>query len=523
VEASRKPVPRWVDGVIVVAVMLIAAIVRWQGIEFGLPEALHPDEPGVFEAAARLWQTGRLESEMWKYPPLMVELVAVQLGLAQGVGVCEAPCPGPEVLAMGRKLSASMGVLAVGATYGAIRTAGFRPWVAALGATLLAVNPLHTQSSRYVKPDVMTTAFVAMALWGAIGILRATTTPRLWRWYGLAALGIGLAGGAKYNAALVCVAVIVAHFVRQGLGWRRQLPLVLAGVASIAVFALTLAWVWTGPAPLMDGLAHEWGHYKEGHEGYTTEHALMDALGYLWRFGWTPLAMLVLLVGGVFALRGQVRERTTSAAMLALVLVYLALLSRQTVFFARLLIPILPALAIATAIAAAAIVRVAANRIPTSALRLAPLGIFVLVAALPIRNGLRQAQAMARPDTREVAHAWMREHLPKDAYIGIVPGTYKVPAVNGWWRYRVMRLIDAGTARRTRLTHVVVSVSAYDRFTRFRERFPEEAQRFETWHEALARDATKIAEFTDAPLPGVDEFGSTVAFMHHPVIEVWEL
>jgi hypothetical protein len=393
-------------------------------------------------------------------------------------------------------------------------------WACWLAALSIALSPLHVEASRYLRPDVTASAAVAVAL---VGSLYVMDDGRI-RSYALAAIGVGLAGASKYNAAAVCVCVAAAHFARRGAGLRAAGPFLGAGVLSVVVFGLTFAGPWEGSSALVEGLRHEWAHYGGDHAGFATDHPGLDVLGYLTRFGWGLLPSIALAAGGVIVGAQGGQKARVFLALLAFPAVYMALLSAQRVFFARLVIPLLPALAVMTAIAAHALCQRACDRLPRRFEPALGAALAGLILARPALDTLAQVRALGREDTRLAARRWILDNIPRNAKIAFVPSAgFVQPPVQHQYAHGARRFDDPRALRRMGYTHVVYSDGGTHRYLRSPRRFPERAREASTWRARLAGEATLLRRFDHPRLPGADLFGSTCDAVHQPTIEIYDL
>lgn len=132
-----------------------------------------------------------------------------------------------------RMFIVAYGVLSLALVYRVGRRL-FSPQVGLVAAALLAAYPQHIRSSIQLKPDMLTLLLTLVTLSWTIG---AVKDPRLGTFL-RAGVGVGLATSAKYYGAASCLPLTVWSLV-SGFGARRRwLWLPLAGLASLATFAL---------------------------------------------------------------------------------------------------------------------------------------------------------------------------------------------------------------------------------------------------------------------------------------------
>jgi 4-amino-4-deoxy-L-arabinose transferase-like glycosyltransferase len=196
---------------------------------------------------------------------------------------------------------------------------------------LAAIDPLLVAHSRMMSPDVPAALFCALALIGALRVLRSGAASA----YVFGGLMTGLAAGMKYNAGLVGLGVAMGCLLRAPRDVSQLSRLVLAGAISIAVFLLTSPYMILDFANASRGILAEIRHYQTGHAGYEGDAWRVNLL-WLWQaFG------MALLLAPLAALH---RARTDMLLIAGFVAAYFALLSAQVVRFDRNLMPIIPPL-----------------------------------------------------------------------------------------------------------------------------------------------------------------------------------
>ncbi|MEZ4449754.1 MAG: glycosyltransferase family 39 protein [Nannocystaceae bacterium] len=515
--------PPWVARAlpIAAAIGLIAATVipRVLGLDAGLPRILNEDERVSAGFARTLLAGGDLGGSAWRYPPLLGELMALLAEPARWLGACEGRCDDLALIRIGRGLSVIAATIAVLAVDAAARLAGVRRSVAFTLALALAWSPTLAMMSRYATPDALCVAFVALALLAVSGLQRGGGR----RWVALAGAAIGLAAGAKYNAGVVAIAVAAALALTPPA--IRQAPRLLAAAAlALAAFGLTLLWPWSGAEVVLEGLRYEWWHYGRGHGGFTTDAPLRDALAFLaaFAFGVGPTIAAGLGLARAALPGDPLRRRVPPLAIF--VAAYLILIGRGQMFVDRLLLPILPALALLAAFGVDRLVDLAARR-GRRAAGLAGVALAALLCGPSLRGIVLQVRALGPVDSRLAADRWIREHLgvagasvvavPRSA--GVLVQELPHAAV------RVLSLEDALGFRWRNANHVVVGRGAFDRYLRSPERFADEAAQVIALRERLESIAVEVVRFDNPPLPGAERFGATAPIFHQSAVDIYVL
>jgi hypothetical protein len=425
---------------IVIGLTLLAAALRFWGLDFGLPYLMaRPDEEVILQRTAQPAE-GKFDLQYGVYPSAFVYLMWLwgELGVRAGQLAGVIPAGGyldilharaDAVLLVDRMLAALVGTLTVPLVVAVARpTLGL---AAAAGAGLLVAGSfLHVRDSHTIKPDV----FLSLAMLAAVAAIaplagRATTRRGLW-----AGLFIGLAMAMKYPGVLLVVPLWVAAVLgSEARGWRRLVPVpaIVGGATAALVFFATSPDLAMNPRTLRDafGILPLAFATLPGGAAADDPHAaalaaFRDALsgGYPdyssrpWWDGWVrywrwfrygaglPAALLapLALAWGLAARRPL--PRVAAIATLAYFFVVGSAVTTQS----RYLSPIVPLVAILEAGALAALARrlVADRRraalaaaLPTAA-----------IAAPALAKAVAHDRIAARTDTRVLATEWLAAH-----------------------------------------------------------------------------------------------------------------
>ncbi|MGB1700358.1 MAG: hypothetical protein ACPHRO_10410, partial [Nannocystaceae bacterium] len=192
----------------------------------------------------------------------------------------------------------------------------------------------------------------------------------------------------------------------------------------------------------------------------------------------------------------------------------------------RVLLPVLPAMAVLLALGAGAVVEVLRGRLPTArGAQVVTLGLGLgLVGASGVRT-VQQCAALAVEDTRLQAQRWIADNLdPKTTKIAVLPnsamGLFKRLKS---YDIRAVKRVSTGGFRRAGFTHVVFGIGSYQRYARSPERFPTQATEVAEHQSALA-DGAQLVKTFQAPLPpGAQRFGTTTSIYHQYAVEIWGL
>jgi 4-amino-4-deoxy-L-arabinose transferase-like glycosyltransferase len=393
-----------------VAILAVAAVLRFWGLGAGLPHAPGVDEPEIMNRAVGMMKSGDFNPHFFDYPTLYiyVQLVAATiqflLGATAGTWRSLQDVGPADFYFWGRAITATLGTLTVLLVYQAGMRWGTRH--ALFAAALMAVVPLHVRESHFVLTDVPVTFFVALAFVLTLRAGEQVRAPAFF-WAGAAA---GLAAGTKYTGALVLALPLVAAWMTPGAKPSR------IGAALAALAGFLTAYVLVAPYTILDlpafldGYAKLAGSYSGAPNGTGSAIAFKHL-----RMSLQWPAMLAILGGIVFAavraIRGPGRLRWTIAVLFPLL--YFWFVSRQSLIFGRYLLPLLP---FACVLAGAAIVsgvsllrRYEIPRRPR-ALLIAALTLLTLLPPGWISVGWNRMHA--RTSTADLAYGWITEHVP---------------------------------------------------------------------------------------------------------------
>ena len=336
---------------------------------------------------------------------------------------------GDPNIAAGRVFAVLANTLALSLAFVfAWRLLGLLP--ALLGFLLLSLDPFHAAHARILHLDGMLSSFLLLALMAFLSFLRHRRPLDL--------IVSGVAAGLSWltkspGLFLIPIVLLLAlielgHILRERDGrplatliWQSVWPLIVWGLAGLAVFVLLWPAMWVEPLGTVNRvLAPALGHAQGGHGdpvffgGRLYADGRLDAsvwqfypVSYLWRS--TPVALLGLLAAGVALVfrcgplaRPDVRR--VVLGLLLFVLLYGLLLNLGAKKFDRYLLPAFAPLDLVAALGWVAVAGWVA-----SAMRSAP-------ANPEPPAGIRQAgrrDPKTEPGSRKVgSHASLREVWP---------------------------------------------------------------------------------------------------------------
>jgi hypothetical protein len=413
---------RWPFWLGLAAILAAGLGLRLWGIGHGLPYAYNADENAHFvPGAIGLFGHG-YNPHYFVNPPaytyLLHAVFAVWFGGREGVSSAYATHP-TEVFVVARVTAAAVGTIGVWLLYCAgAKLAGRR--VGLLAAALLALAFLPAFYSHLALNDVPTLAPIALSLWGTAGVLRDGRM----RWYALAGAGLGLACATKYTGGIVLAPLLGAAAVQlasPGPGARRATALgglVVAGVLALGAFVVANPFAVLDFQAFRDGLSHQASAAEDelGKLGLTQESGhLYYVWTITWGLGYVPFAAAVLGALGML-----VREPRLALVLVPAPILYVLFMGTQERFFGRWLLPAFPIICLLAAWAIVRVAELAGRRAPTLWPALYAAGA-VLLLGQGVVYSLHDGLVLSRPDTRNLARAWMVANVPPETKIVVEP------------------------------------------------------------------------------------------------------
>lgn len=433
--------------IIVVAVLFVAAALRLQHIDFGLPALNDPDELMFEMGAIRILRTGTLNPGWFGHPATttmyvlaLVDLIVFAAGYASGhfaspTAFADAVFADPTLVILpGRIVMAAFGVLSVWLT---MRLADeLLDRKVALGAGLvLAVSPLAVTWAQVIRSDIMATSFLLACLIATARHAREPSNSRfVW-----AAVWLALAVATKWPFALGALAMIAVLLNR----WSKGEASFRESLARVAAFgALTLALLLLiSPYLVLD---HEtlWRNLQ----GEAQAHHLGATGGSPWQnlvwYGQGPVLNGLGLSGSLLAIWGLwliARHGFAARILLPVLLGFIMVLAAQHLVWDRWALPLLPLMAIALGAAASRV----ASRVASLGFRAQRLALPVILAgvAAPLAAAALDRTEARAQDTRQAASAWALANIPPGSTVLIEQFAFDLQAAP--WRI-LFPMGDAG-------------------------------------------------------------------------------
>lgn len=442
---------------------LLAFGLRWVGIRWGLPNSehyysYHPDEwlvllasyftmnPYAGEWLPGFYNYGSLPLTLWSGWLHWLGAFGIISGLPDHPSALQLAELRAELHYWARLLTALLGAgtsVVVARTLASV--AGERAGI--IAGLAMALAPAFVVHSRFQTVDVPTTFFVALIFYQSVALWRSENPWRTLLW---GSIWAGCSAGSKYNAGLSLIALWISWWLRDtnrtqslrsvGTG------LLVSGAVALLTFLLVCPGSWADGEKFWRDFSYEVRHVQRGHGEIFTD----TGLGWLYHL-YPNLSVGFTLAGVVLSLMGWLWVGRCERALWGLALASLAyylLIGSAEVRFLRYTFPLFPFLAMGLGLWWAP-----EERIP-SWMAKAGRWLIPMVFALQWVYTLDYTGCMVRPDTRDQAVAWIRQHIPSNASIGFatVPWFYTPPLFPEtgelFWQKRLEAMGSASTPYR---------------------------------------------------------------------------
>ena len=400
-------------------VLIAAAVLRFWALGRGIPYAVQIDEPEIVERAFNMMRSGSLNPHgFFDYPglalyvQLVVSVVRFLAGAIAGEWNALAQVSGGDFYLWGRAVTAAFGVATVLLVYQIGMRWGARH--ALLAAGLLAVLPLHVRYSHYVLTDTLQTFFVTLTFLLSLAAHERNTV----RAFAVAGAAAGLAAATKYSGGVAVLMPLLACWMTVPARPSRM----KAALAIVA--AMMAAFLAAAPYTLLDlpGFLNAFARLANEYRVTPAESPTIVYAKLLLRhaFQWPALLLAAggLGLGIVRLVRGPGRVRWALAVVFPVV--YLWMIQRQGLVFARYLLPVVPPLCVLAATAVVSGVSLLRRYEIPRAPRTALIAALTIAALLPpALMSIRWDRDAARISTVDLAYDWILANVPRQSVVAI--------------------------------------------------------------------------------------------------------
>lgn len=455
--------PRALRGPWRVPVLLfcLAMAIRLWGLSFGLPDVYSSDEINKRDTALHLAEKRFVHRT--SHPSFLYNSLFVIFSLAKSF---TPEWSKAQYLYAGRVWMAILGSLTVVALYRLGTLWG--PRIGFQAALLLAIVPLHTAASRYIKEDVPLALMTTVTILLIAVYLRQPSRPAL----SAAALFTGISFSTKYSGLLMILPLLLSVLVAARRARRQHHALLFD-------LGLTIMMFWVGfflispiylvyPDSLLSGVLNQWVYANTGHRDGISHDPWSDLWLYYIRTGLIPGLTWPVFLFAVAGLVLLIRSRDGWLITVTVAWLYLMFehgRAKPYPFSARYVLPLVPLLCLSAAVAVERTVVVLGKWLPIKA---AYALLALLVYSLPLTKSMFIADE-ALHDSRIAARAWMEENVPQGSVVVVVGEgrrALSAAAQGKGWRLRTTdRLDDLHTMERAgQRPYIVVSSITYQRY-----------------------------------------------------------
>lgn len=392
-------------------IVLSGFVIRFIGVQFGLPDLTHADEPMMIHHAVS-YAGGDFNPHYFKLPPLLSYLLFGVYGIYFVFGTLfgafdslrafeELFINNPtSFYLIGRLLfGVFLGTASIYLVYRLVMRVLNQSSVALLSSFFLAFSFLHVIHSHYVYHDIPMIFFILLTVWKSVELYQE---PKLSHYLWAAFFG-GLASGFKYNAALLSLSIFLAHLLKKEKVKEEKYSfraVFLDKKLYLAAGVMILTYLLTNPFSVISfsEFARELGEQFAAEDRfpffYHLSYSLAEGIG-------KPL--LVLSLVGLFMFLLQHRKMGLVLFSFPLIFYVFCMVVSQP--HERYMLPLIPFLSISAAWAIRAV------------------KLHYLIAALVVAptfiKSLYVDSMLLKKDTRAQAREWIEENIPQGSSIAL--------------------------------------------------------------------------------------------------------
>ena len=439
----------------------LALAIRVWGLSFGLPHYFSADEINKRDAALSLAETNFVHRN--SQPSFLYNTLYLTFSLGR---LLNPQLTTVQYHYLGRLWMAVLGALTVVVLYRLGSLWDRR--IGLLAALFLAIVPLHTATSRYIKEDTPLTLMTTITVLLIVFYLRRRSRAAL----SAAALFAGISFSTKYSGLLMALPLMLAFAVsaRQA---RQDARAILTDLGATVLafwagfFLVSPIYLWD-PNQFASGFLGQWDYSAKGHH----DGIITDAWTHLWtyylRTGVIPGMTWPVFALSVAGLALMARSRDgwlVTATAVWLYLVFEHGRAKPYPFSVRYVLPIVPLLCLSASHALVKIGALLRQKLPSPAMY-AICGLLFVLPPL-VKSALIADEALH--DTRTVAGAWMEQAIPPGSNIVVTATEPYLPASRYWdgvWQVypaeRIPELLSAHGAEPP--PYFVLSSFTYQRY-----------------------------------------------------------
>jgi 4-amino-4-deoxy-L-arabinose transferase-like glycosyltransferase len=407
-----------------ILIIALGFVLRLWGINFGLPNQFHQDEPIVVNHALA-YGSGDLNPHFFAIPPFASYILFFIYGVYFLLGKLLGLFQNPDAFAiqffkdptifylLGRFfIGVIPGTICIGLIYSLYKKLFSSNKGALFTAAVIAFSFLNVLNSHYIYVDMFVSLFVIL---GLLQMVKTMNTPSLKNYIFLGVI-IGLATGTKYNAGILIAPFFLAHlFICKS---KKESILnkkfILSIISSIAAFFLVNPFALLDFKFFINSLMKQGG--SESYIGWVhhIRYSLRESIG------------LPLLILGLFGLLTLfIKDRRKAILLFLLPAIFYLHLVFFSQHFPRYALPLLPFFAIWSAYF---LFEYLLPRIKRSVLKFAIIGLSFLIFIPLVAKSIKADLLFSSQDTRIDAAKWIKDNIDIHSKIAL-DHTFFRPAI----------------------------------------------------------------------------------------------
>ncbi len=413
---------------VLLIILVIAAIVRYWGIDFGLPHTeVRTDESVVVNIAIK-FGTGDLNPHFFLYPTFYMYILFslyvcyFVFGIITGkyrstsdfeVEFIQDPT---SFYLIARFFSAFLGTATVFITY-KLAERLFNKKIAIISALFMSLAYLHVRDSHFGMTDVTMTFLITCSLLFIVKSYQDKTLKN----YVMGGIFAGLAMSTKYIGILLLVPMSIAHFSNILDEKDKKVALLLDKRMLFFTATLGFAFLVGTPFALLDSDAFIPHILRQTEITSRGVHTVFLGIGWWYHLrvslffglGWSLL--FASLAGILILAKTDLRK---AMILFSFSLVYYVLIGKAQAVFVRYMIPIIPVLCITAAIFTVDISDKLARFFSKPHLKNMTTFLVAGLIILPSTyNVIKFDALLAKKDNRLIAAEWINKNIPGDSSI----------------------------------------------------------------------------------------------------------
>lgn len=463
---------------VLIALFIIGTFLRINGLDWGLPLLLHPDERHGINQSVRIASTGDLDPKVYNRPDhVIIYLNAFVYKVFSYVKYNNSAMrgnvqylynnnPSPYVY-LARLTTAVFGSLMILSMFLLGKEVGGTK-VGLFSSCFTAFFPSLILHSHYVTPDIPLAFFISMAAFYTCKYMKKRKAQFLF----LGCIFCGLATAEKYPGLISTLVIVFAVVFTY---WHKKIKILKLGASSLLVYLssvfIVAPFLFLNYKHTYKTIVYEARPYHFGVPKLGWGSKLLFYLDLIHHYMGTFLLIFFLFGVLLFFIgfKRYIRIKKHYLVISLFGLAYWVLMSKVGLHWERWAIPmyIVPLIIASVGINYLLVYLKTRSNIFRSVLFII---IGIIVSSIFFR-GLYQSLDFIKPNTQNVSKKWITENLPKDAKILAEGYTPIEPGHPFWIGEKSIEMY-----KRDGIDYVVVSSYMYERFFAEEDRYSRQAK-----------------------------------------------